>query len=163
MHGRGATAGKALASSPRTGMISFTGSVETGSAIMAAAAANITKVNLELGGKAPAIVMGDADIGAGGQGDTSIARHQQRPGLQLRRAGVCAARGRRQFVEKFARRDGEHARRAIRWRTQTVEYGPLINESGFKKVDALVRGAVAAGASVVTGGKRGATAGRLLL
>ena len=43
-------------------MISFTGSVETGSAIMAAAAANITKVNLELGGKAPAIVMADADI-----------------------------------------------------------------------------------------------------
>ena len=43
-------------------MISFTGSVETGSAIMAAAAANITKVNLELGGKAPAIVMADADL-----------------------------------------------------------------------------------------------------
>ena len=62
VHGRGATAGKALSSSPRIGMISFTGSVETGSAIMAAAAANITKVNLELGGKAPAIVMGDADL-----------------------------------------------------------------------------------------------------
>ena len=39
-------------------MISFTGSVETGSAIMKAAATNITKVNLELGGKAPAIVCG---------------------------------------------------------------------------------------------------------
>ena len=62
VHGRGASAGKALASSPRIGMISFTGSVETGSAIMAAAAPNITKVNLELGGKAPAIVMADADI-----------------------------------------------------------------------------------------------------
>src|SRR5579885_2843639 len=62
VHGRGATAGKALASSSKVGMISFTGSVETGSAIMSAAAANITKVNLELGGKAPAIVMGDADI-----------------------------------------------------------------------------------------------------
>ena len=62
VHGRGVPAGKALASSPRIGMISFTGSVETGSAIMAAAAANITKVNLELGGKAPAIVMADADV-----------------------------------------------------------------------------------------------------
>ncbi|HEV2446994.1 MAG TPA: aldehyde dehydrogenase family protein, partial [Candidatus Sulfopaludibacter sp.] len=62
VHGRGATAGKALAGSKGIGMISFTGSVETGSAIMAAAAPNITKVNLELGGKAPAIVMGDADI-----------------------------------------------------------------------------------------------------
>src|ERR1017187_2830542 len=62
VHGRGAGAGKALCTSPRVGMISFTGSVETGSAIMSAAAANITKVNLELGGKAPAIVMGDADL-----------------------------------------------------------------------------------------------------
>ncbi len=43
-------------------MVSFTGSVETGSEIMAAAATNITKVNLELGGKAPAIVVADADL-----------------------------------------------------------------------------------------------------
>ena len=62
VHGRGAGAGRALASSPRVGMVSFTGSVETGAAVMAAAAPNITKVNLELGGKAPAIVMADADL-----------------------------------------------------------------------------------------------------
>src|SRR5664280_57349 len=62
VHGRGAGAGKALCTSPKIGMISFTGSVETGSAIMAAAAPNITKLNLELGGKAPAIVMADADL-----------------------------------------------------------------------------------------------------
>ena len=62
VHGRGAGAGKALCGSPKIGMISFTGSVETGSAIMAAAAPNITKLNLELGGKAPAIVMADADL-----------------------------------------------------------------------------------------------------
>ena len=51
-----------MCASPKIGMISFTGSVETGSAIMAAAAPNITKLNLELGGKAPAIVMADADL-----------------------------------------------------------------------------------------------------
>ena len=62
MHGRGATVGKMLASSPRVGMITFTGSVETGSSIMSSAAPNITKLNLELGGKAPAIVMTDADM-----------------------------------------------------------------------------------------------------
>ena len=60
VHGRGPTTGKALASSARGGLVSFTGSVETGSAIMRAAVENSTKVNLELGGKAPAIVMGDA-------------------------------------------------------------------------------------------------------
>ncbi|HEV2444689.1 MAG TPA: aldehyde dehydrogenase family protein, partial [Candidatus Sulfopaludibacter sp.] len=42
---------------------------------------------------------------------------------------------------------------------EAVEYGPLINAAGFQKVDSLVRGAVAAGATVVTGGKRGAGEG----
>ena len=62
VYGRGAITGNALAGDPRIGMVSFTGSVETGSKIMAAAARNITKVNLELGGKAPAIVLADADL-----------------------------------------------------------------------------------------------------
>ena len=92
VHGRGAHGRQARwPSSPRIGMISFTGSVETGSAIMAAAAENITKVNLELGGKAPAIVMADADIDLAVQAIKCVARHQQRPGLQLRRARVRAA------------------------------------------------------------------------
>src|SRR5262245_48861197 len=60
--GRGPTVGNALAGDRQVGMVSLTGSVETGSRIMAAAAANITKVNLELGGKAPAIVMADANL-----------------------------------------------------------------------------------------------------
>src|SRR3954466_6500173 len=49
VYGRGATAGQAITGDPRIGRVSFTGSGETGSKIMAAAAANITKVNLELG------------------------------------------------------------------------------------------------------------------
>jgi lactaldehyde dehydrogenase/glycolaldehyde dehydrogenase len=60
--GLGDTVGHRLASHRGIGMISFTGSVETGSKIMAAAAENLTKVNLELGGKAPAIVMSDANL-----------------------------------------------------------------------------------------------------
>ncbi len=53
VHGRGPTAGKALASSPRIGMISFTGSIETGSAIMGLAAANITKLTSNSAAKRP--------------------------------------------------------------------------------------------------------------
>ena len=60
--GKGATIGHGLTSHKDIDMISFTGSVETGSRIMENAAKNITKVNLELGGKAPAIVLADADI-----------------------------------------------------------------------------------------------------
>jgi lactaldehyde dehydrogenase / glycolaldehyde dehydrogenase len=54
--------GGALTAHTGVDMISFTGSVATGSRIMTAAAPNITKLNLELGGKAPAIVLADADL-----------------------------------------------------------------------------------------------------
>lgn len=60
--GRGETVGHALASHPDIALISMTGSVGSGAKIMAAAAQNITNVSLELGGKAPAIVMADADL-----------------------------------------------------------------------------------------------------
>jgi lactaldehyde dehydrogenase / glycolaldehyde dehydrogenase len=153
VHGRGAVAGKALSSSPRIGMISFTGSVETGSAIMAAAAANITKVNLELGGKAPAIVMADADL------DLAVKAVKASRVINSGQVCNCAERiyvhskvaG--QFTEKLAA-----AMQSTRFGNpladSSVEYGPLINEAGYRKVESLVRSAVAAGASVVTGGKR---------
>ena len=154
VHGRGATAGRALASSPRVGMISFTGSVATGAAVMAAAAPNITKVNLELGGKAPAIVMADADI------DLAVKAVKDSRVINSGQVCNCAERvyvQRRiadQFVDRLAA-----AMRASRFgdplADESVEYGPLINEAGYRKVDSMVRGAVAAGATVVTGGRRG--------
>ena len=60
--GSGTVVGNALAKSPITGIVSLTGSVFAGQKIMEAAAANITKVSLELGGKAPAIVCADANL-----------------------------------------------------------------------------------------------------
>ncbi|MBN0379729.1 aldehyde dehydrogenase family protein, partial [Pseudomonas aeruginosa] len=60
--GRGETVGQELAGNPKVAMVSMTGSVAAGEKIMAAAAKNITKVCLERGGKAPAIVMDDADM-----------------------------------------------------------------------------------------------------
>lgn len=60
--GYGNTIGNALTSDPRVDIISMTGSVATGQTIMRNAAPNVTKVNLELGGKAPCIVMADADL-----------------------------------------------------------------------------------------------------
>ena len=158
VHGRGATAGKALAASKKIGMISFTGSVETGSAIMAAAAPNITKVNLELGGKAPAIVMGDADV------DLAVKAVKASRVINSGQVCNCAERiyvDRKvadEFVDKLAAamkgtKYGDPLAEA------PVEYGPLINEAGYKKVDSLVRSAVAAGASVVTGGSRAETKG----
>lgn len=154
VHGRGATAGRALASSSRIGMISFTGSVETGSAIMATAAKNITKVNLELGGKAPAIVMADADI------DLSVKAVKASRVINSGQVCNCTERVYVQrsvaaeFVDKLSA-----AMRSTHYgdplQDETVEYGPLINEAGYRKVERLVGSAVAAGAAVQTGGKRG--------
>jgi lactaldehyde dehydrogenase / glycolaldehyde dehydrogenase len=154
VHGRGSSTGKALCSSRTTGMITFTGSVETGSRIMAAAAAHITKVNLELGGKAPAIVMADADI--------DLAVKAIRASRIINSGQVCNC-AERVYVDSAI--EDEFLQKLTAAMSSTtygnplagspVEYGPLINEAGFRKVDALVQDAVRAGASIVTGGKRG--------
>jgi|TARA_B100000809_G_scaffold266925_1_gene333094 lactaldehyde dehydrogenase/glycolaldehyde dehydrogenase len=60
--GSGPVVGNALSKSPITGIVSLTGSVFAGQKIMEAASHNITKVSLELGGKAPAIVCADANL-----------------------------------------------------------------------------------------------------
>ncbi|MGB0211259.1 aldehyde dehydrogenase family protein, partial [Algiphilus sp.] len=60
--GRGAGTGSALTMHKDVDLVTFTGSVDTGIRIMQAAAPNLTRVNLELGGKAPAIVLDDADL-----------------------------------------------------------------------------------------------------
>lgn len=64
IHGGGASVGDALINDPRMEGISITGSPATGMAAMRAASRQIRHVHLELGGKAPVIVLGDADIGA---------------------------------------------------------------------------------------------------
>ncbi len=154
VHGRGRNAGRALASSAGIGMISFTGSVDTGSAVMSSAAKNITKVNLELGGKAPAIVMADADL------DLSVNAIKASRVINSGQVCNCAERVyvqrsvASQFADKLcAAMSATHYGDPLQ--DQTVEYGPLINEAGFHKVERLVEGAVKQGATLRTGGKRG--------
>jgi lactaldehyde dehydrogenase/glycolaldehyde dehydrogenase len=133
-------------------MISFTGSVETGRAVMAAAAHNITKVNLELGGKAPAIVVADADV--------RLAVDAIRASRIINSGQVCNCAERvyveRRVADEFVSRLAEAMAKTTYGDPlagQVVEMGPLINRAGLNKVKSLVDGAVAAGAEVVTGGK----------
>ena len=153
VHGRGQGAGRLLCESPAVDMISFTGSVATGSSIMASAASNLTKLNLELGGKAPAIVMADADL--------SIAVKAVRASRIINSGQVCNCVERVYVHSKIADRFIDEVTAAM---TNThfgnplldisSEYGPLINEAAFSKVDGLVRHAVSEGATITTGGKR---------
>jgi lactaldehyde dehydrogenase/glycolaldehyde dehydrogenase len=151
VYGRGATTGKALAGHPGIGMISFTGSVRTGSAIMAAASANITKVNLELGGKAPAIVMADADI--------PLAVKAIKDSRIINTGQVCNCAERIYVADTVAGQFIDKLTAAMRETSfgdplgnVPVDMGPLINATAMKKVEAMVQRAIGEGAELLTGG-----------
>src|SRR3954454_19466854 len=89
--GYGETAGAALAAHPGIDKVAFTGSTEVGKMIAKAAADNLTKVSLELGGKAPNIVFADADLEQAVSGAMM--------GIFFNQGQVCCA-GSRLFVEE---------------------------------------------------------------
>ena len=152
VYGRGATTGAALCANPHVGMLSFTGSVETGTRIMEAAARNITKVNLELGGKAPAIVCADADLELAAGAITAS---------RIINSGQVCNCAERVYVERaVADEFVDLLSRKMAASTfgnpladRSVDYGPMINKAGLDKVAGLVERAKAAGAEVVTGGE----------
>jgi lactaldehyde dehydrogenase/glycolaldehyde dehydrogenase len=148
--GAGGVIGNALASHPKVGMVSLTGSVEAGAAVMHAAADNITKVSLELGGKAPAIVMADADI------DLAVkAIHSSRV---INTGQVCNCAERVYVHESVV---AEFTTKMIAAMKKTVigdpmkaetEMGPLVSKRQLELVDAAVKRAVEQGAKLECGG-----------
>ncbi|WP_426619418.1 aldehyde dehydrogenase [Pseudomonas rustica] len=143
-----------LSSNSGIDMVSFTGSVDTGSRIMAAAAPNLTKLNLELGGKAPAIVMADADL------DLAVKAIRDSRIINTGQVCNCAERVyvERSVADQFIERIGQ-AMGATRFgdplADSSVEMGPLINQAGLDKVAEKVRVALSEGAQVITGGHLG--------
>jgi len=143
--------GTALTTHQQVNMISFTGSVDTGARIMAAAAPNITKLNLELGGKAPAIVLADADV--------ALAVKAIRDSRIINTGQVCNCAERvyveRKVADEFIDKVSS-AMASTRYgdplADATVEMGPLINRKGLDSVAAKVKKAREQGASVITGG-----------
>jgi lactaldehyde dehydrogenase/glycolaldehyde dehydrogenase len=150
--GAGRTVGDALVRHPITRMVSMTGSVRGGREILAAAAENITPVSLELGGKAPFIVLEDADV---------VAAVENAVDARFWNCGqVCTCNERTyvqraiydEFVERFV-----EAASSLRMGDPTredVQMGPKVNEPELDKVEALVKGAVDQGAEIVLGGRR---------
>jgi len=152
VYGKGETVGKHLSAHSEIDMISFTGSVETGSLIMQEAGKNITKVNLELGGKAPAIVLGDADI--------DKAANKIKNARVINSGQVCNCVERvyvqnnilDEFTDKLTK-----VMEGVNYGNpnveENIEYGPMINKEGLDKVVELVQSASAEGGEIVTGGK----------
>jgi lactaldehyde dehydrogenase / glycolaldehyde dehydrogenase len=152
--GSGSTCGKALTSSPKVGLITFTGSVATGARIMAAAAENITKVNLELGGKAPAIVLEDADL--------DLAVRAIKASRVTNTGQICNCAERIYVDRKIAAEFTARLCDAMRQTTYgnpleggSVDMGPLMNRHEQDRVAGMVDQAVSAGARLLVGGRRG--------
>jgi len=150
--GRGETVGQALAANPKVAMVSMTGSVGAGEKIMAAAAKNITKVCLELGGKAPAIVMDDADL------ELAVKAIVDSRVINTGQVCNCAERVyvQKGIYDQFVNRLGE-AMKAVQFgnpaERNDIAMGPLINAAALERVEQKVARAVQEGARVVLGGK----------
>ena len=143
--------GRALVDDPQTSLVSFTGHRDTGKEVMARAAARLTRVSLELGGKAPAIVWKDADL------DLAVpailaARHTNC-------GQVCTAAERvlvhRELLEPFTERYVAAAK-ALRVGDPLdgSDLGPLVSAAQFEKTSAAVALARREGAQVLLGGGR---------
>jgi lactaldehyde dehydrogenase/glycolaldehyde dehydrogenase len=150
--GAGSEVGNALTSHEKVAMVSMTGSIAAGTKVMEAAASNITKVNLELGGKAPAIVTKHADLDLAAENIT-ISR--------LANNGQACTNAERIYVhediadafmdklkKEFERKTIDNPRQ-----NKDADIGPLISRDRLETVDDMVKEAKENNATVITGGE----------
>jgi phenylacetaldehyde dehydrogenase len=149
--GFGETAGAALAAHPDVDKIAFTGSTEVGKLIVQAAAGNLKKVTLELGGKSPNIVFDDADLkqATAGAANAIFFNH-----------GQCCCAGSRLFVEdkifdKVVEGVSESAKKIKVGPGMNADttMGPLVSEEQFRRVRGYMEAGLNEGAKAVVGGK----------
>jgi phenylacetaldehyde dehydrogenase len=150
--GLGETAGAALAAHPGVDKIAFTGSTEVGKLIVKAAARDLKKVSLELGGKSPNIVFDDADLESAIAGAASAIFFNH---------GQCCCAGSRLYVQK------KHFDKVVEGVSAAAkkikigpghepgtEMGPLVSEEQLNRVIGYLNAGQEEGARPVVGGKR---------
>ena len=150
--GYGETAGAALAAHPDVDKVAFTGSTEVGKLILKAAAGNLKKVSLELGGKSPNIVCKDADLEASIPGVASAIFFNQ---------GQCCTAGSRLFIEKdiFDEVVAGVAENAKKIKVGpgmdlTTQMGPLVSHEQQRRVLGYLESGFSEGAKAVVGGRK---------
>lgn len=156
--GFGETAGAALAAHDDVDKIAFTGSTEVGKIIVRAAADNLKKVTLELGGKSPTVVFKDvSDVDAAIQGAANAIFFNH---------GQCCCAGSRLYVEKaiFDRVVEGVAERAANIKLgagidPATEMGPLVSEEQLNRVSGYIDSGREQGAKVLSGGQRASDRG----
>jgi phenylacetaldehyde dehydrogenase len=150
--GFGEGAGAPLAEHPLVDKIAFTGSTEVGKLIVKAAAGNLKKVSLELGGKSPAIVFADADLSRAIPGAASAVFFNH---------GQCCCAGSRLYAHKNVFDKVLEGVTEIAANIHLgpgldpkTEMGPLVSDEQFNRVTGYINSGIDEGAKVATGGKQ---------
>ena len=150
--GFGETAGAALAAHPDVDKVAFTGSTEVGKLVLQAAAGNLKKVSLELGGKSPNIVLQDADLttAIAGSANAIFFNH-----------GQCCTAGSRLYVEKsiFEKVVSGVVEQAAKIKVgpgldPATQMGPLISKEQQDRVCSFIESGFAQGAKAAFGGNK---------
>jgi len=150
VNGNGLDVGQALASHPEVDMVSFTGSTRAGTAVAAAAAPSVKRVAQELGGKSANIVLDDADLDAvvrrdvtrmcnnSGQSCNAPSRMLVPRDLLARAAEVAA--------------DAATSIRAGDPADEATTIGPVVSQTQYDRIQALIEKGIGEGATLVAGG-----------
>jgi aldehyde dehydrogenase A len=151
VHGAGGEIGQELAGNPTVGLVSLTGSEPAGRKVMEAASRNITKVNLELGGKAPAIVLADAnlDLAAKAIVASRIINSGQVCNCAERIYVQCEVK--EVFTQKLVELM-KKVRLGNPLEDETLDMGPMVNKQGQLHAQAMVDEAIKAGGRCLLGG-----------
>jgi phenylacetaldehyde dehydrogenase len=148
--GMGPTAGAALTSHGGVDKVTFTGSTEVGRLIVQAAAGNMKKVTVELGGKSPTIVLPDADLDVAIPGAASA--------IFFNQGQVCSAGSRLYVAAKHFDRvvagiaDQAKSMKLGPGLDPTAQIGPLVSSIQLERVTRYLKDGAAAGASAAAGG-----------
>ena len=150
--GYGETAGAALAAHPDVDKVAFTGSTEVGKLILQAAAGNLKKVSLELGGKSPNVIFADSDLDSAIAGSASAIFFNQ---------GQCCCAGSRLYIEdkvfdKVVEGVADNAKKinvGPGWDSKN-DLGPLVSEEQLNRVCGFLESGFSEGAKALTGGER---------
>lgn len=153
----GSEVGEALVQHPGTSMISLTGSTRAGQAVMAAAAPQVKRLHLELGGKAPALVFPDADIDSASRALVLGATYNSGQDCTAATRVYAHRDVYGDVIESLAGVMGR-VRVGDPW-SEDTDIGPLVSTEHRDRVHGFVTRAGAEGARVVAGGELGAGAG----
>lgn len=144
--GTGPQVGAAMADHPAIAKLSFTGSTAVGRSVMRAAAADIKRISLELGGKSSLIVCDDADL--------DLALELALKGAFFNAGQMCSATARILLQQTIYPRFLKRFRALTEALVLGRDIGPLISQTQRQRVEDMIRLGLAQGASLLTGGSR---------